>query len=446
MIKWIASWRCAVVLIFFAMCCAAGGTFIESRFTREDAESWIFHSLPFKLLLAGFFLNILSSTLIRFPFKARHLPFLTTHLGLLMVIAGLFAKTTWGLQGEMRLIEGSGSRFMKLPHVKALWLETRMPAEASSIPLDSIETLRILEYHPHALQSYFGWVSDKDTIKIWGMPPIPFQEAPFWIDMGLKSQVAVFGRHGASWKDSYEKIKKTFYNHYFILVHLSPAKEVTLVAEAPLENPKIFSFPSKKLEKWTAYDRGFKGYTLTAEWEWDSRKFSLETPLRRRFVTEENNTGENNKPLIIIKHLGKKIPLSYDAVGEELKWPLGDGNTLLKFQPHRVPIPYRIRLHSSKAICYPGSDKPCSYEALISLSSANTSLPQQILLQMNKVHETTEGYRIYLAGMGKIDRLGVSAAHLVINYDPFKYWLTYPGAVLVVLGAVSLFLFKPPKN
>ena len=61
---------------------------------------------------------------------------------------------------------------------------------------------------------------------------------------------------------------------------------------------------------------------------------------------------------------------------------------------------------------------------------------------MNHVYETDDGYRFYLAGIGKVDSYGVRSVQLVVNRDPAKMFLTYPGALLVAMGILFLFFGK----
>lgn len=499
--KWISSWRFALLLIFITLCWVAAATFIESYASREQAENWVYGSLLFHLLLAGFFLNILTSALSRFPFKQKHLPFLITHLGLLMVIGGVFAKSVWGLQGEIYLIEGSATSLVKIPHEKALWIETKSPPSYQSIPLAELSKdsslPRLIESHPHARQSYLGWM-DLESVRVWGLPPIPLNASPYWVDQDQGSPIGFLGRRSTSWEKEVEEIfkqafvlqiedvagkvleegsvkdfiedKKSFKarligsaleitpphsysppyrtkleGNYFVLFHQAPPqKDVDLITLSSSGTVKVFHYSADTLEKWVAYDRGFKGYTLSAEWEWD-RPITLETPLRRHFTTHRNH-DEKQKPLVIVSYKDQKIPLSFDRSGHDIKWPAGDGNTLLKFQPHQVKLPYQVRLHKAQEVFYPGTNKPYSYEAEVTFTDLKTSDSTKAHLQMNHVHETKEGYRFYLAGMGKIDPHGVMAAQLVVNYDPFKYGLTYPGALLVVLGSIALFLWRVEKK
>ena len=54
---------------------------------------------------------------------------------------------------------------------------------------------------------------------------------------------------------------------------------------------------------------------------------------------------------------------------------------------------------------------------------------------MNNVYETKDGYRFYLANMTPESK----QAQLIVNHDPVKYILTYPGGVILALGIILLF-------
>ena len=132
--RFLASFKFAIVLIFFSAVLVIAGTFLESTHdSHRIAEDWIYHNPIFQVLLAGYFVNILLSALSRYPFKKRHIPFLITHLGLLMIISGVFIKTQFGVQGHMQLIEGTASDDLIYPNKPALYVENRWGA-SQSIP------------------------------------------------------------------------------------------------------------------------------------------------------------------------------------------------------------------------------------------------------------------------------------------------------------------------
>ncbi|CRX39240.1 hypothetical protein [Estrella lausannensis] len=106
----------AVFLLFATAVFVAYGTIVESKTgSHQLAMESVYSSLPFRLLLGGFFLNILISALRRYPFRSRHIPFLVTHLGLLVIISGLIVKSFFGLQGMISVRAGSQTGVAIIP-------------------------------------------------------------------------------------------------------------------------------------------------------------------------------------------------------------------------------------------------------------------------------------------------------------------------------------------
>jgi uncharacterized protein YijF (DUF1287 family) len=62
------------------------------------------------------------------------------------------------------------------------------------------------------------------------------------------------------------------------------------------------------------------------------------------------------------------------------------------------------------------------------------------------VHETWDGYRFYLSSITPSDESAVKQVQIVVNYDPAKYLLTYPGAIVLSCGILMLFLLRPYRR
>ena len=104
MIRFLGSLYLTVPLLILTLILVAIATFLEGQTgSHALAEGWIYHHPFFYFLLSLYFVNILFSTFTRWPFKLRHIPFLITHMGLLMVILGVAIKGFFGVQGVMRL-------------------------------------------------------------------------------------------------------------------------------------------------------------------------------------------------------------------------------------------------------------------------------------------------------------------------------------------------------
>lgn len=157
---------------------------------------------------------------------------------------------------------------------------------------------------------------------------------------------------------------------------------------------------------------------------------------------------EDNCPLITLLlrdgYSNDILKLGYDQFGHGLKWP-ALGNYLLRFQPFFTKIPYRVRLRQARQINYTNSNQPYSFEADLIITDTRDGSTVEKTISMNHVHETWDGYRFYLANMTSTGEGAIKRAQIVVNHDPAKYVLTYPGALLVSLGMMMLFWMRPYK-
>lgn len=176
----------------------------------------------------------------------------------------------------------------------------------------------------------------------------------------------------------------------------------------------------------------------------NAKDLYLETPLTLRHQKLiPLKKWEDNHPLVTleINKDGKKeyITLAYDKYGTGLAWPILNGDYRMRYQPQFVEIPYRIRLHDGRQINYPGTQQPFSYESDLIITNRTDQTKVEATLSMNNVYETKDGYRLYLASLSPPFEEAPQRVQIVVNYDPAKYILTYPGALFLTLGIIFLF-------
>ncbi len=156
---------------------------------------------------------------------------------------------------------------------------------------------------------------------------------------------------------------------------------------------------------------------------------------------------EDNHPFVTleIKKGSQKeyCSLTYDKYGTGLAWPVLNGEYVLRYQPIFIEIPYQIRLHDARQINYPGTQQPYSYESDIIVTDLKNQSRQEKTISMNNVYETASGYRFYLASLSPPQEVSAQRIQIVVNYDPAKYILTYPGAFIMSLGILLLFWMRP---
>jgi hypothetical protein len=170
----------------------------------------------------------------------------------------------------------------------------------------------------------------------------------------------------------------------------------------------------------------------------------VESPLVMAYeALEPTKKLEENIPKISLRvSLGEEketLSLAFDSHMQGLKWPILKGEYRMRFQPEVQPLPYRLRLRQSRQINYANSKQPFSYECDLLVTDREKERVTETTLRMNQVYETWSGYRFYLANITPSDENDIHKVHIVVNYDPARYRLTYPGALILSLGMLLLF-------
>lgn len=177
---------------------------------------------------------------------------------------------------------------------------------------------------------------------------------------------------------------------------------------------------------------------------------SLETPLTLSHQSiPATSKLEDNVPGIKLHfddgEISETIALAYDPYGKGLKWPVG-GRYLARFQPIFKTIPFTVRVRDARQVNIPGTNQPHSYECDVVITDNADQSFAETTISMNNVHETWNGYRFYLANISPAEETSPQHVQIIVNYDPAKYLLTYPGAILVFIGILLLFWLQPYKK
>ncbi|MDR1923610.1 MAG: hypothetical protein LBQ66_04475 [Planctomycetaceae bacterium] len=124
-----------IVVMVILVGLLAWGTLIESSYGRRVAMFAIYGSRWFVLLLAIFGLNILCSVLCRVPYRREHLPFLFSHGGILILLAGAAMTWLWGEEAQITIPEGIASEYAVKTDSQQFTIE--------SIPISSASGKRV---------------------------------------------------------------------------------------------------------------------------------------------------------------------------------------------------------------------------------------------------------------------------------------------------------------
>ncbi len=112
--KFFASLKLAVVLLVALGIVFGAGTFIESSYGTDVAQVLVYRTPWLSFLLILLALNLLASALDRLPWKKKHVGFLTTHLGIILLLFGAFISQLFAIEGQLQIQEGKTETRMTL--------------------------------------------------------------------------------------------------------------------------------------------------------------------------------------------------------------------------------------------------------------------------------------------------------------------------------------------
>jgi hypothetical protein len=104
--RFFASVRLTIVLLVALGCAMAYGTYVETSLTNGAARLMVYRTWWFDLLIGLLALNLIGCTLRRAPYKPHQAGWITTHIALLILMAGSVITHRFGEQGQMIIPEG----------------------------------------------------------------------------------------------------------------------------------------------------------------------------------------------------------------------------------------------------------------------------------------------------------------------------------------------------
>lgn len=119
-LRLLGSLKLAVVLLAVSMLVLIPATLVDSEFGLKVAKRYIYQSPWFIGLAFLLAVNVLAAALLRFPWKIRHLGFLVTHFGLLVLLAGSMQTFLQGYEGRLRIEEGRSADSFEVTDLSVL--------------------------------------------------------------------------------------------------------------------------------------------------------------------------------------------------------------------------------------------------------------------------------------------------------------------------------------
>ena len=146
----LGSLKLALILLGSIAVAIAAATFTEARFDSAVARAWIYKAPWFLAWLGLLCVNLFAVTLTRWPWQRKHVGFVITHYGIILLLAGAVVGMTRGFEGNVTL-RTDGSPQRKIVTDRSC-LQVESPAD-SYLYLMPLETrfLKVSESSPKLL-------------------------------------------------------------------------------------------------------------------------------------------------------------------------------------------------------------------------------------------------------------------------------------------------------
>ena len=98
--------RFAIPVMLLVAAALAVATYLDSTLGARAAARWVYGSGWFIALMALVCVSLVCAVVTRYPWRRRHVGFITVHAGLIVIIVGGFWSLLGRVEGQMRLFEG----------------------------------------------------------------------------------------------------------------------------------------------------------------------------------------------------------------------------------------------------------------------------------------------------------------------------------------------------
>lgn len=428
-LKFFASLKLAVINIVLLALISAVGTFVESYYDLYLAQHLVYQSIWMKIILISFSINLLSVMVDRWPWKKRHTPFVTAHLGIVMIIIGAFLTSELGIDGSMRLEPGEKSNSIILsPRVLSVYssfgegsfseLYRDQPRFILNRPSSKkpyrislgAEFMSIVDYYPYAREKILfkknenaGYLFQfnlsnsqfQETGQVYKMKRQPFIKQKF----GLAYVVISDGSYKPSEKNE--------------LIFIPKKSMYQLIRNREIKQ-------AGSLYKGQKIQTGWMDLTFNVIDFYPAEKIYQFTPLKR--------PDDTSTSALKVRFQGKE---SWMKLNSFLSFYSKEASYTLSYMNQRKNIGSDLKLIQFKIDRYQGSRKAKEYSSIVQVDGQKT-----VAISMNEPLKH-DGWTFYQSGFDEAQEASI----LSVNYDPGRS-IKYFGSFLLVLGIFALFSRK----
>jgi len=445
--RFLSSLELAVFNILTLAVVLSIGTVFESKYGAKVASQEIYRSIWMQGILWLLLTNIAAVAFSRWPWKKHHVGFLITHLGLIVLLFGSFLTQRLGIDGSLALAPGESTSRIKIDEnmlnvfravsgksydlllSEPLDLSLRKPlkkAKEWTLPDPDGTKLRVVEFLPKAIRS----VTAIDKAPGQGVPAFHYalsgsranMEDWVFFQNDKKGNIRELGpariRFQVEKPNSKQKVTKPT-----LFIYTEGKQGLPFLAVAHPKEQKLKFLGKIELQK--AVTLGWMDFTFTM-----LAYHSSAIPVAD-YQPIVNSIGEAYQ-VIAVEIDNEKLWVELGAAAQIAK-----NNALyyVQYAPKQVDIGFELKLDDFKVGYYEGTNRAKSYESSVSFAD------EKHLISMNEPLKQN-GFTFYQASFETDDDGKPILSVLSVNRDPGR-WVKYLGSLMIVLGTLSMFYFKP---
>jgi hypothetical protein len=441
-----ASLELAVCIILLLAVVLATGTIFESKYGAAVASREVYRSIWMQLLLWVFMLNLAAVALSRIPWRRHHIGFLVTHLGLITVLLGSWITQRAGVDGNLVLGPGEAGRMARLDENmlyvfravagksyelvvnRRLDFDPRHPLAAPLVlpfhDASGDHEVTVLKYLPKAGRD----IRAEDGPG--GMPALKFQltgsRATFSDWLFLQADTGAVRQVGPA--------TFRFTGKRPDLSGVAKSATVVLYMDGAGQPPRLAV--ARAGMKYRELGRITPGKPLALGWM-DFQFVPLEfhpsaLPKADYFPLDEKAPAAETSEVVELGFGKENLWLELGSSGQ---LPLGDALYYLQYTKREVDFGFELKLNDFHIGYDEGTTKPSSYASDVEFGGQKQTISMNEPLHHN-------GYTFYQSSYESDPDGTPKYSVLSVNLDPGR-WVKYLGSLMIVLGIISMFYFKP---
>jgi hypothetical protein len=424
------------------------GTLVESKHDAWTANQLVWSSPWMYGLCSLLVVNLAAVIFSRYPWKARHLPFLLAHVGIIILVFGAYLTQVTGVEGRLRF-EGIGAEKNSL-----------VVREEELQIFQSTNGLQYEKVHSIPIRPHYGGFSFKQVeasleiqdlkIDVLEIIPNAFPQRIIRATndiqkRGAAIQVLLANDHTqkTEWIVQETKLRSGEAQIGPLRVTLGghwnrnqAQSEIRLV---PMSQGEIeFTLFNKGQAMPAQVGRLKEGGAIQTGW--NGLRFqilvyheSAEVAIVANPLIESKGRGQT---AIKVATQGQE---SYLFLNHQLKVFTESHAFLMKLVKKEIPLNQSIKLLDFKRSFYPGSQRASDYHSLVRFADGI-----EATISMNSPFKQGP-FQFYQSSVEFLPDGSFGASILSVNADPGRFW-KYAGALLMCLGIVLLFIFPRAKS